>query len=99
MIEAIAKSQIETSTSGDRLISVEQQAIRIDNTPNYQIVQGKIDQVRIAGRGVTINSYLRIDTLELETDAIAIDLQEVTNQQRNVGPAVPQRRDVDHDDP
>ncbi len=73
VIEAIAKSQIATSTSGDRLISVEQQAIRIDNTPNYQIVQGKIDQVRIAGRGVTINSYLRIDTLELETDAIAID--------------------------
>ena len=73
VIEAIAKTQIATSTSGDRLISVEQQAIRIDNTPNYQIVQGKIDQVRIAGRGVTINSYLRIDTLELETDAIAID--------------------------
>lgn len=80
VVEAIAKNQIATSASGEQLISVEQQVIRIDNTPNYQIVQGKIDQVRIAGRGVTINSYLRIDTLELETDAIAIDLQNLNTK-------------------
>ena len=80
VVEAIAKNQIATSTSGEQLISVEQQVIRIDNTPNYQIVQGKIDQVRIAGRGVTINSYLRIDTLELETDAIALDPKNLNTQ-------------------
>ena len=73
VIEAIAKSQIAAYTSGDQLISVEKQAVRIDNTPNYQIAQGKIDQVRIAGRGVNLNSYLRIDTLELETDGISLN--------------------------
>ncbi len=73
LVEAIAKSQIPSSTSGDGLIAVEKQAVRIDNTPNYQIAQGKIDRVRIAGRGIKLNSYLRIDTLEVETDAIALD--------------------------
>ena len=68
VIDAVA-----TSTLSDRVTSIEKQAVRIDNTPNYQIAKGKIDKVRIAGRGVEFNSYLRIDTLELETDAIALN--------------------------
>lgn len=67
-------------TLSDQRFSVEKQAVRIDNTPNYQIAQGKIDKVRIACRGVNLNSYLRIDTLELETDAIAINLQTLNTQ-------------------
>ena len=70
IIDAIAGK-----TLSDQLISVEEQAIRIDNTPSYQLAQGKIDKVRVATRGVKLYPYLRIDTLELETDAIALDLK------------------------
>jgi hypothetical protein len=65
---------VVSKTLQEQVISVEEQAIRIDNTPSYQIAQGKIDRVRIATRGVVLKPNLRIDTIELETDAIAIDL-------------------------
>ena len=70
ILDSIAKKQI-----GSQIISVEQQAVRIDNAPNYQLVQGKIDRVRIASRGVRIEPGLRIAVLDLETDAIALKSQ------------------------
>jgi LmeA-like phospholipid-binding len=57
-----------------QIISLDQQAIRVDNIPSYQIAQGKIQKVRIATRGVTIKPKLKIAALELETDAVALDL-------------------------
>jgi len=53
---------------------VEQLVTRIDNTPSYQLARGKLDKLRIASRGVNIRSLLTIDTLEIETDPIDIDL-------------------------
>ena len=53
--------------------SVEQLEVRIDNAPSYQIVQGKADRVRIAGRGLFLAQDIRLDTLELETDPIQLD--------------------------
>jgi len=47
--------------------------VRIDNVPNYQILFGKIDRLRLGSRGVYVLPFLRIDTLELETDPIDID--------------------------
>ena len=69
ILDELAKKQI------DRIISVEQQAVRIDNAPNYQLVQNKIDRVRIANRGVKIEPGLRIAVLDLETDAIILKSQ------------------------
>lgn len=57
----------------DQLTSVEQLAVRVDNTPSYQLLQGRVDQVRLAGRGLFPLAGVRIDTLELETDAIALN--------------------------
>ena len=54
---------------------VEQLVTRIDNTPSYQLATGKLDKIRIASRGVNIRSLLKIDTLELETDPIDINLR------------------------
>lgn len=54
---------------------IEQLATRIDNTPSYQLATGKLDKIRIASRGINIRSLLRIDTLELETDPININLR------------------------
>ncbi len=53
--------------------SVEQLAVRIDNAPSYQIVQGKADRVRIAGRGLFPVQDIRLEALEVETDPIQLD--------------------------
>jgi LmeA-like phospholipid-binding len=65
--EQIAAQQIR-----QRLHQVEQLNVRIDNAPNYQIINGKIDKVRIAGKGIFPIADFRIDTLEIETDPIAL---------------------------
>ncbi len=70
ILDTLAKRQI-----GSQIISVEQQAVRIDNSPNYQLVQGKVDRVRIASRGVKIEPGLRIAVLDLEADAIILKSQ------------------------
>lgn len=57
-----------------QVISVEQQRVRIDNSPNYLVAQGKLQKVRIATRGVQIKPDLRIEALELETDPIDLEL-------------------------
>ncbi|OUC14316.1 MAG: hypothetical protein B0A82_12550 [Alkalinema sp. CACIAM 70d] len=66
---------------GDRLAAqqirkqfkqVEQLEVRIDNAPNHQILQGKVNKVRVAGRGLFPIEGLRLDTLEIETDPITL---------------------------
>ncbi len=56
-------------------------AVRVDNVPSYQIIQGKVQKVRIASRGIELIENVRIDTLELETDSIGINIQELENIQ------------------
>lgn len=53
--------------------SVESLAVRVDNTPNYQLLSGHVDRVRIAGRGLYPLEDLRIAALEVETDDIQVD--------------------------
>jgi non-ribosomal peptide synthetase component F len=74
---------IETLSEGalrDRFASVETLRVRIDNAPTHQILQGKIDRLRFAGRGLVwmakmkdIEVPVRIELLELETDRIDVD--------------------------
>lgn len=56
-----------------QLVRADQLEVRLDNTPNYQLLQGKIDRVRLAGRGIYLSSFLRIDTVDLESDPISIN--------------------------
>jgi LmeA-like phospholipid-binding len=56
-----------------QLLRADQLEVRLDNSPNYQLLQGRIDRVRLAGRGVYISSFLRIDTIDLESDPISIN--------------------------
>ncbi len=72
ILDKIAQGRLRS-----QVISVEQQAVRIDNQPNYQAVQGKLDRVRIANRGVKIKPGLRIDLVDVETDQIALKLAEL----------------------
>lgn len=69
---AIADQVVETSIR-NQLYDAEELVVRFDNTPNYRYLQGQIDQVRIAGRGLYPTEGVRIAVAELETDAIAVD--------------------------
>jgi LmeA-like phospholipid-binding len=51
---------------------VEQLEVRLEAVPTYQIAQGRLDRVLIAGRGLYPIESLRIDTLEVETDPITL---------------------------
>jgi hypothetical protein len=58
----------------DRVKSVEELSVRVDNAPSFQIIKGKVNRVRIASRGLEPLDHVRIETLELETDPIDISL-------------------------
>jgi hypothetical protein len=79
VIEAIANKQL-----GSYLESAEKLAIRVDNTPNYKIARGRIDRLRIAGRGLYLEPYFRIAVLELETDPIALDLAKLSTSTQSL---------------
>ena len=66
VLENTLRSQVE---------AVEVLEIRVDNAPSYRILQGKGERIRIATRGLELISDLRIDTLELETDPIDVDIK------------------------
>lgn len=57
----------------DPLADAEVLAVRIDNTPTHQLVQGRVDRIRVAGRGLFPLEGVRIAVAELETEAIAVD--------------------------
>jgi hypothetical protein len=73
----IVLDQIAQNKIRSQVISVEEQAVRIDNQPNYQAAQGKIARVRIASRGVRIKPGMRIAAIEVETDPIAVKLSKL----------------------
>ena len=57
-----------------RIEGAEVLAVRIDNEPSYQLIQGKVNKVRIATRNLELIPDLIINTLEIETDAIDLDI-------------------------
>jgi hypothetical protein len=69
----IILDSVATSRLRSQIVSLDQQAIRVDNAPSYQIAQGKLQKVRVATRGLTIQPNLKIAVLELETDAVDIN--------------------------
>ena len=58
-----------------QLDRVEELQVRADNAPVHQIINGKINKLRVAGRGLWVSKDLRIDTLEVETDPLAVNLK------------------------
>lgn len=69
LVDAIAKSQFNSY-----LESAETLAVRVDNSPNYRIAGGNVQKLRIASRGIYLQPDLRIASLELETEPIALDI-------------------------
>lgn len=70
-INNIAKGFIESKVKNAETLEV-----RVYNVPTHSIAKGKVKKVRIASRGLEVVEDFRIEVLEMETDEIAID----TNQ-------------------
>lgn len=68
-VDTLVRDLVRGQLSGaDRL------EVRVEAVPNYKLVSGEIDRLRLAGRGLAIRPEFRIARLDLETDAIAVDL-------------------------
>lgn len=70
----LVADQVAEGLIRERLYQADLIDVRIDNVPNFQLVGGRVDRVRLAGRGVYPVPELRIDTIDVETDPIDIDL-------------------------
>lgn len=57
-----------------QLVRADRLEVRVEAIPNYKLARGDIDRLRIAGRGLALKSPVRIARLDIETDAIALDL-------------------------
>lgn len=73
-VNAIA-DQVAENTLRRQIYSAETLAVRVDNAPNYRIVQGRVQRVRVAGKGVMPIEGVRIEQLGLEAEAIALNPQ------------------------
>jgi hypothetical protein len=71
VVDSLAENAIR-----DQLAGAEQIQVRVDNVPNFQILQGRLDHARLAGRGLYLRQLpaLRISALDLETDVVDVDL-------------------------
>lgn len=54
---------------------VEKLQVRIDNAPTHQLLNGQVERIRIAGRGLQLKQLeMRVAVLELESDPINLNL-------------------------
>ncbi|MGB3493181.1 MAG: DUF2993 domain-containing protein, partial [Elainellaceae cyanobacterium] len=75
----VGVQEVAEQSLRNQIEDAETLAIRIDAAPTHQFLSGQIDQVRIAGRGILIQDGVRIDHLDLETDAIDLDINQLRN--------------------
>jgi hypothetical protein len=66
----IVLDQVAEDAIRSRLVGAESLEVRVDNGPSFQLLQGRVDRVRIAGRGIVPTADLRLAVAELETDPI-----------------------------
>ncbi|HIK45863.1 MAG TPA: DUF2993 domain-containing protein [Leptolyngbyaceae cyanobacterium M65_K2018_010] len=70
VVDTLAEEALRGQIAG-----AEELYLRIDNVPNYQLLNGRIDHARIAARGLYFLQLpdLRIDAIDLETDVVDVD--------------------------
>ncbi len=72
-----AADKIAESAIRSQFKQVEVIKVRVDNAPIYNVVNGKVDKIRIAGRGFFPVEEVRIDTIEVETDPIDVERRQL----------------------
>lgn len=60
---------------------VDQLQVRVDNAPSYQLLQGKVERVQIAARGLQLQQDIRIAALDVETDPINLEPRSLRQKQ------------------
>lgn len=77
IVERIAENTIRSQFK-----QVGQLRVRIDNVPSHQLLQGKVERVRIAGRSLQLKQPdVHITALEIETDAIDVATRQIELEQ------------------
>ncbi|MEG3439606.1 DUF2993 domain-containing protein [Pannus brasiliensis CCIBt3594] len=71
-----------------RVNKVEQLSVRVDNTPSYQALQGKVDRVRVAGRGLYPVEGFRVEAIDLETDPLSVDIGKLQQKKAKLNEAL-----------
>ncbi len=71
VVDSLAANAIREQLAGAEHIQV-----RVDNVPNFQILRGRINQPRVAGRGIYLRQLpdLRIAAIDLETDVVDLNV-------------------------
>jgi LmeA-like phospholipid-binding len=59
----------------NRFDRVDDLQVRVDNAPAHQILGGRVNKIRVAGKGVWVDRDIRVETLQLESDPLELDLQ------------------------
>ena len=72
--------QVVADRLRSQVAGVEQLAVRIDNNPSFNSLQGKVQRIRIASRGLQPIPGLRIEALELEVESLDVDLGALTEE-------------------
>jgi hypothetical protein len=75
--------QLAADALRDQVADVEELQVRIDNVPTYQILNGRVEHVRIAGRGIFPRQFpeLRVDSIDIETDVVDVDFDSLRQGQ------------------
>lgn len=73
----IVIDRVATDFLRSQVVKAETLEVRVDNSPNYQILLGKVDRIRVAARNVYVLEFLKIEEVDLETDPISIDPNEL----------------------
>lgn len=66
--------QVAEKAIRSQLKTAQQLQVRVDNIPTHQLLQGRVEKVRIAGRSLLLkHQNIHISVLDLETDPIEFD--------------------------
>ncbi|MDX2229349.1 MAG: DUF2993 domain-containing protein [Leptolyngbyaceae cyanobacterium bins.349] len=76
----LAADKVIESNVRSQFQAVETLEVRVDNAPTSNYIRGKVNRLRIAGRGFFPLEDIRIDTLELETDPINVSVADARRQ-------------------
>ena len=57
-------------TINAQLENSEHLAVRIENTPNYAVAEGKVQKIKLAARNIQLQPAINIAVLEFETDQV-----------------------------
>lgn len=74
VVDRVAEDSIRS-----RLVAADSLQVRVDNGSPVQLLQGRVERVRIAGRGIVPIADLRIEVAELETDPIDLEFESLRN--------------------